>query len=150
VQVQVLELLRTRRIFTRISVQTAPKPFLLVAVLSSAPVPTTADRGGFSLSHSCSRSAQPPPLPLRSSMTGLIPHLNDYFFLAHRHDAQLEGFAHLDEESVRTQTQEQHNGGHRGDSGSSVTSVLQRGELELEKSEDALFSEDVSCCAHRR
>ena len=68
VQIQALELMRTRRIFTRTSVQTAPKQFLLVAVLG-------ATSGG------------------RAHVT---PHLNDFFYLAHWHDPA-DGFDYLDE-----------------------------------------------------
>jgi len=69
VQIQCLELLRTRRIFTNTSVQTAPKTFLFVAVLG-------ADSGG---------SAR------------LTPHLNDYFYIAHWHDLE-DGFPRLEDE----------------------------------------------------
>ncbi|KAK0719794.1 hypothetical protein B0H67DRAFT_483833 [Lasiosphaeris hirsuta] len=69
VQIQALELLRTRRIFTRTSVHTAPKHFLFIAAIS-------ADSGG------------------RAHVT---PHLNDFFYLAHWQDPE-EGFAYLDEE----------------------------------------------------
>lgn len=69
VQIQALELLRTRRIFTRTSVQTAPKQFLFISVLGAA-------SGG------------------RAHVT---PHLNDFFYLAHWHDPQ-DGFDYLDEE----------------------------------------------------
>ena len=31
------------------------------------------------------------------SMTSLVPHLNDHFFMAHRHEEE-DGFAYLDEE----------------------------------------------------
>ncbi|GKT85022.1 ATPase associated with various cellular activities AAA 3 protein [Colletotrichum tofieldiae] len=68
VQIQVLELLRTRRIFTRTSVQTAPKQFLFVAALG-------AESGG---------------------KAHVTLHLNDYFFVAHWHDPD-DGFANLDE-----------------------------------------------------
>ncbi|KAF6812924.1 hypothetical protein CSOJ01_04924 [Colletotrichum sojae] len=68
VQIQVLELLRTRRIFTRTSVQTAPKQFLFVAALG-------AESGG--LAH-------------------VTLHLNDYLFIAHWHDPD-DGFPNLDE-----------------------------------------------------
>ncbi|EXF81854.1 hypothetical protein CFIO01_06761 [Colletotrichum fioriniae PJ7] len=68
VQIQVLELLRTRRIFTRTSVQTAPKQFLFVAALA-------AESGG---------------------QAHVTLHLNDYFFIAHWHDPD-DGFANLDE-----------------------------------------------------
>lgn len=68
VQIQALELLRTHRIFTRTSVQTAPKTFMLVAVLG-------AESGG------------------EASVTA---HLNDFFYVAHWVDPDEEGFAHLD------------------------------------------------------
>ncbi|KAM0285997.1 hypothetical protein ACHAQH_001186 [Verticillium albo-atrum] len=68
VQIQALELLRTRRIFTRTAVQAAPKQFLFVAVLG-------ARSGGYAR---------------------VTPHLNDFLYLAHWHDPEL-GFANLDE-----------------------------------------------------
>ncbi|KAM0335793.1 hypothetical protein ACHAQA_000843 [Verticillium albo-atrum] len=68
VQIQALELLRTRRIFTRTSVQAAPKQFLFVAALG-------ARSGGYAR---------------------VTPHLNDFLYLAHWHDPEL-GFANLDE-----------------------------------------------------
>lgn len=72
VQIQALELIRTRRIFTRTSVQTAPKQFLVVAVLG-------APSGG------------------RAHVT---PHLNDFFYLAHWHDADADGFDYLDDDGA--------------------------------------------------
>lgn len=73
VQIQALELLRTHRIFTRTSVQTAPKTFMLVAVLG-------AESGG---------------------QARVTPHLNDFFYVAHWVDPDEEGFSHLhgDDES---------------------------------------------------
>lgn len=68
VQIQALELLRTRRIFTRTNVQTAPKQFLFVAVVG-------ATSGG------------------RAHVTS---HLNDFFYLAHWHDPE-DGFDYLDD-----------------------------------------------------
>ncbi|KAI0112693.1 hypothetical protein F4776DRAFT_346490 [Hypoxylon sp. NC0597] len=58
VQIQCLELLRTRRILTRTSVQTAPKQFLFVAVLET---------GG---------------------AARLVSHLNDLFYVSHWHDPE--------------------------------------------------------------
>ncbi|KAI1104899.1 hypothetical protein F4804DRAFT_169913 [Jackrogersella minutella] len=58
VQIQCLELLRTRRILTRTSVQTAPKQFLFVAVLES---------GG---------------------AARMVSHLNDLFYVSHWHDPE--------------------------------------------------------------
>ncbi|KAJ1329500.1 MoxR-like ATPase [Microdochium nivale] len=69
VQIQCLELLRTRRIYTHTSVHAAPKVFLLIAVLG-------AESGG---------------------TARLTPHLNDYFYIAHWHDAE-DGFPRLEEE----------------------------------------------------
>lgn len=68
-QIQALELLRTRRIFTRTSVQTAPRQFLFVPVLA-------AGSGG------------------EARVTG---HLNDFLFVAHWHDPEL-GFVNVEEE----------------------------------------------------
>ncbi|KAI1335231.1 hypothetical protein F5Y15DRAFT_398573 [Xylariaceae sp. FL0016] len=72
VQIQCLELLRTRRIFTRTSVLSCPRPFLFVAVLGAA-------SGG---------------------EARLTRHLNDAVFIAHWHDPE-DGFAHLEEEEGR-------------------------------------------------
>ncbi|KAI1414531.1 hypothetical protein F5Y13DRAFT_158736 [Hypoxylon sp. FL1857] len=58
VQIQCLELLRTRRMLTRTSVQTAPKQFLFVAVLET---------GG---------------------AARLVSHLNDMFYVSHWHDPE--------------------------------------------------------------
>lgn len=69
VQIQALELLRTRRIFTRTSVQTAPRQFLFIPVLG-------ADSGG---------------------EARLAGHLNDFLFVAHWHDPEL-GFVNVEEE----------------------------------------------------
>jgi hypothetical protein len=68
VQIQALELLRTHRIFTRTAVQTAPKQFVFVPVLS-------ADSGG---------------------EAHVTSHLNDFFYVAHWHDPE-DGFVNLDE-----------------------------------------------------
>ncbi|KAL2259832.1 hypothetical protein VTK26DRAFT_6344 [Humicola hyalothermophila] len=73
VQIQALELLRTRRIFTRTSVQTAPKQFLFIALVG-------ANSGG---------------------QARVTPHLNDFFYLGHWHDPEEHGFPHLDEELGR-------------------------------------------------
>ncbi|OIW29804.1 hypothetical protein CONLIGDRAFT_680620 [Coniochaeta ligniaria NRRL 30616] len=69
VQIQALELLRTRRVFTRTSVHTAPKTLLFVAVVSD-------DRPG---------------------EEGLNRWLNDWFYLAHAHSAE-DGYPNLEEE----------------------------------------------------
>ncbi|KAI2608237.1 uncharacterized protein GGS25DRAFT_266309 [Hypoxylon fragiforme] len=58
VQIQCLELLRTRRILTRTSVQTAPKQFLFVAVLET------------------------------NGAARLVSHLNDFFYISHWHDPE--------------------------------------------------------------
>jgi hypothetical protein len=68
VQIQALELLRTHRIFTRTAVQTAPKQFIFIPVLSAA-------AGGDA---------------------HVTPHLNDFFFVGHWHDPE-DGFVNLDE-----------------------------------------------------
>lgn len=71
VQIQALELLRTRRIFTRTAVQTAPKQFVFVPVLA-------ANSGG---------------------EARVTPHLNDFFFVAHWHDPD-DGLVNLEEWGV--------------------------------------------------
>ncbi|KAK3905292.1 hypothetical protein C8A05DRAFT_12862 [Staphylotrichum tortipilum] len=73
VQIQALELLRTRRIFTRTSVQTAPKQFLFIALV-----------GGPS-----------------GGKARVTPHLNDFFYLGHWHDPEEDGFPYLEEELDR-------------------------------------------------
>ncbi|KAG7288837.1 hypothetical protein NEMBOFW57_005196 [Staphylotrichum longicolle] len=73
VQIQALELLRTRRIFTRTSVQTAPKQFLFIALVGAA-------SGG---------------------QARVTPHLNDFFYLGHWHDPDEDGFPYLEEELGR-------------------------------------------------
>ncbi|KAI1772939.1 hypothetical protein F4818DRAFT_129013 [Hypoxylon cercidicola] len=77
VQIQCLELLRTRRILTRTSVQTAPKQFLFVAVLE-------ASGGGASGTGT-------------GTGTALVSHLNNFFYVSHWHDPE-DGFVHLEEE----------------------------------------------------
>ncbi|KAI1822888.1 hypothetical protein F4861DRAFT_512658 [Xylaria intraflava] len=67
VQIQCLELMRTRRIFTRTAVQPCPKQFLLIAVLGSE----------------------------SAGQARLTKHLNDHFYISHWHDPE-DGFAHLD------------------------------------------------------
>jgi hypothetical protein len=58
VQIQALELMRTKRIFTRTSVQNAPKRFLFIAILAGGEGPR------------------------------LTKHLNDYMFISHFHDPE--------------------------------------------------------------
>ncbi|KAI1635910.1 hypothetical protein F4809DRAFT_611810 [Biscogniauxia mediterranea] len=77
VQIQCLELLRTRRLFTRTSVQTAPKQFLFVAVLGADSI--GGGGGG-----------------------RLTKHLNDLFYIAHWHDPE-DGFVHLEEQEEEEQ-----------------------------------------------
>ncbi|KAJ6789705.1 hypothetical protein PWT90_00569 [Aphanocladium album] len=68
VQIQALELLRTRRIFTRTAVQVAPKQFVFVPVLE-------ARSGG---------------------KARVTQHLNDFLSIAHWHDPE-QGFVNLEE-----------------------------------------------------
>lgn len=68
VQIQALELLRTKRIYTRTAVQAAPKQFLFVPVIA-------AENGG---------------------KARVASHLNDAFFVAHWHDPE-DGFVNLEE-----------------------------------------------------
>lgn len=106
VQIQALELLRTHRIFTRTSVQTAPKTFMLVAVLG-------AESGG---------------------EARVTPHLNDFFYVAHWVDPDEEGFAHLDGDDASSLASS--NPGASGDRGdgddvsiASTASVVKRRSL---------------------
>ncbi len=69
VQIQALELLRTRRIFTRTTVQVAPKQFVLIPVLAAA-------SGG---------------------QAHVTSHLNDYLSIAHWHDPE-HGFVNAEEQ----------------------------------------------------
>lgn len=73
VQIQALELLRTRRIFTRTSVQAAPKQFVFVPVLGAA-------SGG---------------------EAHVTAHLNDFFSVAHWHNPD-DGYVNLDEAEGRS------------------------------------------------
>ncbi|KAM7209165.1 hypothetical protein V8F20_000503 [Naviculisporaceae sp. PSN 640] len=70
VQIQALELLRTRRIFTRTSVQPAPKQFLFIALVGAV-------NGG---------------------QARVTKHLNDFFYISHWHDPDEDGFPNLDGE----------------------------------------------------
>lgn len=100
VQIQALELLRTHRIFTRTSVQTAPKTFMLVAVLG-------AESGG---------------------QARVTPHLNDFFYVAHWVDPDEEGFSHLygDDESSLASSELRRSGDGDDASIASEGSVVKR------------------------
>ena len=99
VQIQCLELLRTRRLFTRTSVQTAPKQFLFVAVVGT-------DSSSSSSSNDGGVNSGPNGVAAR-----LTPHLNDFFYIAHWHDPA-DGFAHLEE---REEERENSGDGHGDD-----------------------------------
>lgn len=102
VQIQALELLRTHRIFTRTSVHTAPKTFMVVAVLG-------AESGG---------------------QARVTPHLNDFFYVAHWVDPDGEGFPLLygDDESSIASSELQRTGAGGDDDASiaSTASVVKR------------------------
>lgn len=102
VQIQALELLRTHRIFTRTSVQTAPKTFMLVAVLG-------AESGG---------------------EARVTAHLNDFFYVAHWVDPDEEGFAQLDrddeESSIAASEIQRRDGDDDAASIASTASVVKR------------------------
>lgn len=91
VQIQALELLRTRRIFTRTNVQIAPKQFLFIAVLG-------AGSGG---------------------EARVTDHLNDHFYIAHWHDP-LDGFVHLEERDAVLTEDEDGDDAKNSDSDASV------------------------------
>ncbi|KAI1422135.1 hypothetical protein F5Y12DRAFT_645680 [Xylaria sp. FL1777] len=69
VQIQCLELMRTRKIFTRTPAQACPKQFLLIAVLGSE----------------------------SAGQARLTKHLNDHFYISHWQDPE-DGFGHMEEE----------------------------------------------------
>ena len=98
VQIQALELLRTRRIFTRTSVQTAPKQFLFIALVG-------ANSGG---------------------EARVTPHLNDFFYIGHWHDPDEDGFPHLegelDEDGIRNDDAS-NNGDNNDADGRSISSL---------------------------
>ncbi|KAI0193967.1 hypothetical protein EV127DRAFT_422840 [Xylaria flabelliformis] len=79
VQIQCLELMRTRRIFTRTAVQACPKQFLLVAVLASE----------------------------SAGQARLTKHLNDHFYISHWQDPE-DGFPHLDEDEDGNEAEDFH------------------------------------------
>lgn len=99
VQIQALELLRTRRIFTATAMQAAPRPFLLVAVVA-------AERG-----FRWDGGDGPTRGPTDSSKAGQKPdqkgtgpknaphmtaHLNDFFSMGHWHDPG-DGYPNLED-----------------------------------------------------
>ncbi|OCL06391.1 hypothetical protein AOQ84DRAFT_297062 [Glonium stellatum] len=84
VQIQALELIRGRRIFSRTAVHATPKPFLFVALTSS------------------------------ESKARLTPHLNDQFFISHRHHPD-DGLPNLEES---------HNQAQISDDEASISSVI--------------------------
>jgi hypothetical protein len=117
VQIQALELLRTHRIFTRTSVQTAPKQFLFVPVLGAA-------SGG---------------------AARVADHLNDFFFVAHWHDPE-DGYVNTeekqDEEEEGAKRQEEE---EEEDDTGSASSVLQKsGGGRRNAGRSALITEAVS------
>lgn len=99
VQIQALELLRTHRIFTRTSVHTAPKTFMLVAVLG-------AESGG---------------------EARVTPHLNDFFYVAHWVDPDGEGFPQLYGDDVSSlassELKRTRDGDGDGDDDASIASI---------------------------
>lgn len=68
VQIQALELLRTKRVFTHMSVQVAPKQFVFIPVVQ-------ANKGGYA---------------------HVTQHLNDFLAMAHWHDPE-HGFVNLED-----------------------------------------------------
>ncbi|KAI0120125.1 hypothetical protein GGR51DRAFT_496427 [Nemania sp. FL0031] len=93
VQIQCLELMRTRRIFTRTNVQACPKQFLLIAVLGSESAGTAR----------------------------LTKHLNDHFYISHWQDPE-DGFPHFYKEEDRKENEAFHvnnniDGDGRGEEG---------------------------------
>jgi hypothetical protein len=114
VQIQALELLRTHRIFTRTSVQTAPKQFLFVPVLGAA--------GG--------------------GAARVADHLNDFFFVAHWHDPE-DGYVNMEEQEEEAAKNGKVDDSNGVDAVSS-RSVLQKGSAGGTSFQAALITEAVS------
>ncbi|KAM3504432.1 hypothetical protein MY11210_008362 [Beauveria gryllotalpidicola] len=117
VQIQALELLRTRRLFTRTTVQVAPKQFVLIPVLE-------APSGG------------------RARVT---PHLNDFLAMAHWHDPE-HGFVNLEEEEEEQQQQQQQDDASPDDDSASTGSIVKRARAERPSAAPALISKDDIIC----
>ncbi|KAI1284494.1 hypothetical protein F5Y07DRAFT_346721 [Xylaria sp. FL0933] len=77
VQIQCLELMRTRRISTRTAEQACPKQFLLIAALGSE----------------------------SAGQARLTKHLNNHFYISHWQDPE-DGFAHMDDEEDEEEDEE--------------------------------------------
>ncbi|KAI0490657.1 hypothetical protein F4859DRAFT_15864 [Xylaria cf. heliscus] len=88
VQIQCLELIRTRRIFTRTAAQACPKQFLLVAVLGSE----------------------------SAGQARLTKHLNNHFYISHWQDPE-DGFPYLDENEDGRTAEDPHADDYIGDIG---------------------------------
>ncbi|EPE02999.1 hypothetical protein F503_08876 [Ophiostoma piceae UAMH 11346] len=100
VQIQALELMRTRHIFTATAMQTTPKPFLLVAVVA-AERGFLWDAGGVD---ACA-AKEVPVTPSHISTAGtagpkraphMTAHLNDFFSMGHWHDPE-DGYPNIEE-----------------------------------------------------
>ncbi|OCK96086.1 uncharacterized protein K441DRAFT_695107 [Cenococcum geophilum 1.58] len=94
VQIQALELIRGRRIFSRTAVHAAPKPFLFIALTSS------------------------------ESSARLTPHLNDQFFISHRHRVD-DGLPNLEESHTQASI---------SDDEASISSVIRTSALAMHTS----------------
>lgn len=113
VQIQALELLRTRRIFTRTTVLVAPKQFVFVPVLEAA-------SGG------------------RARVT---PHLNDFLSIAHWHDPE-HGFVNLDE-NKDGDGDDDDGGLYPDDDAASTGSIVKKVRVDKHPTAPALISADV-------
>ncbi|KAF2806450.1 uncharacterized protein BDZ99DRAFT_95204 [Mytilinidion resinicola] len=104
VQIQALELIRGKRVFTRTAVHAAPKPFLFIALNAS------------------------------ESEFKLIQHLNDQFFISHRHFAE-DGLPNLEELLANANFSED---------GTSASSVIRSTPMKLPASKPTMpiFSQD--------
>ncbi|KAL1887736.1 hypothetical protein Sste5346_010029 [Sporothrix stenoceras] len=98
VQIQTLELLRTRRIFTATAMQAAPRPFLLVAVVA-------AERGfRWDGADDFTREPTDPKIGQKTAQKGARPksaphmtaYLNDFFSMGHWHDPE-DGYPNIED-----------------------------------------------------
>ncbi|TQV91094.1 ATPase associated with various cellular activities AAA_3 [Cordyceps javanica] len=129
VQIQALELLRTRRIFTRTTVQVAPKQFVFVPVLA-------APSGG------CAR---------------VTPHLNDFLSIAHWHDPE-HGFVNVEEQQGASEypdndDNDNDDGDVDGDQdadAASTGSIVKRVRAERHPTAPALISKDDIVCLREK
>ncbi|KJR81189.1 uncharacterized protein SPSK_01134 [Sporothrix schenckii 1099-18] len=122
VQIQTLELLRTRRIFAATAMQAAPRPFLLVAVVAANRGFRWGGADDVAKKHTSKKDTAPKVAPYMTA------HLNDFFSMGHWHDPD-HGYPNLEEQGADANSKPR--GEENSDSESlvkqSVSSRAQRG-----------------------